>query len=253
MNDKFSLYQQEISSLRKELSDLQNKITEHSHDGVSSKRVSGGIRSNSDEFHHLGSGGLSSAYIDGDTEILIMYAGSDETNNLYTPKVSPQRDKNTFLYLRSETTGTAPSRLYATGVPTLASSTKVSVTSSSTSIDISSLNAKENELIDCHILFVNVSDPNKFILRRVTANTNKVATIAQSVGVTGNYNIAIFKGVLIGDTQIPFRRLNIMSEDFGGIRFGGGATGDGQNGLLYMTSAGVLAFRKPNGTVVNLA
>lgn len=65
-------------------------------------------------------------------------------------------------------------------------------------------------------------------------------------------NWTVFQPIYIGGSQYPFQRFYTMESTSGGVRFGGGDTNGGQNGLLYMDSTGDLYWRNKAGASTKL-
>lgn len=86
---------------------------------------------------------------------------------------------------------------------------------------------------------------------KILSNTNNTITVSGTLPTTiSDTNFAIFKPVYLGSGTFPFRRIYTLGDTDGGIRFGNGTTGNGQNGLLFLNeSTGRLQFRRPNGTI----
>lgn len=79
----------------------------------------------------------------------------------------------------------------------------------------------------------------------IASNTEKTLTITGGTfasSVTGA-QYQVFMPVYLGGATYPWRRAYIEEGTAGGLRIGLGATGGGQNGLLYMDSLGDLYFR----------
>lgn len=108
----------------------------------------------------------------------------------------------------------------------------------------------ENGALTGLVIFVNYSASN-FEGFNIVSNTKNTITIdgVFSSSVSGaTYFISI--PIYLGSANYPWRRAYVLEGAGGGVRFGQGATGGGQNGLLYMDgSSGRLQFRRPNGTV----
>jgi hypothetical protein len=105
--------------------------------------------------------------------------------------------------------------------------------------------------------FINVYNPTTNALVEtfeIASNTQNTITIT---GGTWSYTgspiiFQLFMPVYLGAADFPYRRLYTTEGTVGGIRFGFGATAGGQNGLLYMDSAGDLYWRPKTGAAVKL-
>lgn len=88
----------------------------------------------------------------------------------------------------------------------------------------------------------------------IASNTNKSITIAGGTfasSVSGA-QYQIFMPVYLGGATYPWRRIYMEEGTAGGLRIGLGATGAGQNGLLYMDATGDLYWRNKGGTSTKL-
>lgn len=86
---------------------------------------------------------------------------------------------------------------------------------------------------------------------QILSNTNNTITISGTFsGSDNNASFIVYMPAYMGASNYPFRRLYTTGSTDGGVRFGLGATNNGQNGLLYLEeSTGRLQFRRPNGTI----
>lgn len=101
---------------------------------------------------------------------------------------------------------------------------------------------QENEMIGTlgTSTYVAVWDSNNTFKQcnKIISNTENSLTIEGTWGFTdSNSTYFIWKPIYFGAALFPFKRLYTMENAEGGIRFGPGPTGGGQNGLLYMKSS----------------
>jgi len=131
--------------------------------------------------------------------------------------------------------------------------TSISVTSGGNTVTIAGYNFITNELTGAYINIINSSGA-LVETRRITSNTATVITITGTWGAsTSGGKFSIYTPTFIGKTDSIFRRLYIDEGNTdGGVRFGPGATSNGQNGLLYMDAAGDLQWRTKAGVVTKL-
>lgn len=103
--------------------------------------------------------------------------------------------------------------------------------------------------------FVIVRDPaegsstfNGFTIASNTRNTITITGGSWSFASSSNADFVIFVPMYLGSADYPWRRLYVLSDSTGGIRFGLGNTAGGQNALLFWDSAASeLKIRKTNG------
>lgn len=112
----------------------------------------------------------------------------------------------------------------------------------------------ENELSNSWILVYNPANVSEYNAFPISSNTSNTITISDTwnFSANANANFFIFTPIYFGAAQYPWRRLYTTDGSGGGIRFGFGNTGGGQNGLLYMDDAGDLYWRNKSGTLTKL-
>ncbi len=83
-----------------------------------------------------------------------------------------------------------------------------------------------------------------------------ISNTVNTITIDGTWSFSSIKSyffisipIYLGAAQYPWRRVYTGEGTGGGVRFGVGATNEGQNGLLYMDTDGRLKFRRPSGTV----
>ena len=130
--------------------------------------------------------------------------------------------------------------------------TSISVTSGGSTVTIDGFNFTTNELAGCLINIIN-SSGTITDCKTISSNTSNVITISGtwSSSVSGAVFI-IYRPVYLGSKQFIWQRFYTQEGVDGGIRFGVGETEGGQNGLLYMDSAGDLYWRGKAGTAIKL-
>jgi len=83
----------------------------------------------------------------------------------------------------------------------------------------------------------------------ITANTKHSLTISSAFGFDGKITFfLVYKPVYFGSSITQFKKIYTLD----GLRFGPGASYNGQNGLLYMDTDGSLKYREPDGDVVSV-
>jgi len=107
----------------------------------------------------------------------------------------------------------------------------------------------ENELVG---LSVQISSSSGVEYAKVLRNTTNVITLDRSF-TRGEANIFVSGSVFLGSADFPWKRLYVAQDTSGGVRFGFGATGQGDNGLLYMNDGGNLIWRDKGGSTTTIA
>jgi len=131
--------------------------------------------------------------------------------------------------------------------------TSVSTTLGGNTVTIAGFNFITNELAGAYINIYN-SSTTLVETQTIASNTATVITISGTwLASTSNATFKIYTPVFLGRTETIFRRVYVEEGTAsGGIRFGVGATGNTQNGLLYMDATGDLYWRNKAGTSTKL-
>jgi hypothetical protein len=129
---------------------------------------------------------------------------------------------------------------------------KVSISSAGNTVTINGFNFTTNELSNALINIYNSSGAY-VCTRTISSNTATVVTISGTWGSTvSNATFDIFRPVYVGAAEYIWQRFYAQEGTAGGIRFGVGSTNGGENGLLYMDSAGDLYWRDKSGSSLKL-
>lgn len=246
----FDSYKEETKEIIEELKD---EIKTHDHDGSNTSKVTGAPKIKTTEPVFVGNSGfmnLTNLNTDGAGQkryVYTMWAGNNE--NVFSSS-NAQIDKNSFLYF--DNFQGANTNLSATAYPTfLNQGNQLSITAAQTVITDDTFGWTTSELVNTYV-FIQTSGGS--VMRKITANTSTTFTMASSTGLTGSYIYAIYKPVLLGSSTFPWRRLYVLDGDANGIRFGRGATGTGENSLLYADeSTGDLSYKNFAGSDKNIA
>lgn len=87
----------------------------------------------------------------------------------------------------------------------------------------------------------------------IASNTKISLTLDSAIPASGDvYESIICKTTYLGSSIAPFRRIYTSPGENGGVRFGWGTTGNGQNGLIFMDTDGSLKYKKPDGSYISL-
>ena len=87
----------------------------------------------------------------------------------------------------------------------------------------------------------------------IASNTSTVITISGTwTSSTSGGIFFIYNPAYLGSAEHIWQRAYVQEGTSGGVRFGVGPTAGGQNGLLYMDSAGDLWWRDKAGTAIQL-
>jgi len=133
------------------------------------------------------------------------------------------------------------------------STTDVDVTAGGNTVTLVGYDFTTNELAGAYI---NIYDSSNVLIetQTIASNTATVVTIVGTwINTTSNGFFDIYVPCFIGRTQAIWRRLYVEEGTAsGGVRFGAGATGNTQNGLLYMDATGDLYWRDKAGAATKL-
>jgi len=127
--------------------------------------------------------------------------------------------------------------------------TTIAVIMGGNTVAVSNYGFTVNELAGASINIYNSA--GTFIESQIIAsNTASVITITGTwLASTSGGSFFIYQPVFFGSADTIYQRFYTEEDTGGGIRFGRGTTGGGQNGLLYMDSVGDLYWRDKGNRV----
>lgn len=243
-----------ISKLEKELQELKQKYTTHQHnntDGTNYLRKS--ITLDADQAIAVGAG---------QWQTLQQYNATDGVNfiSVFTvgeniiPGLSIKSPNMQMLMTHIPNQASNFSFLTAECPPLFISyaNTSISTTLGGSTVTITGYSFSTDELAGAYINIYN-SSSDLIETQIIASNTSTVITISGTwlASTTGTFKI--YNPVFLGRTETIFHRLYVEEgTSVGGVRFGVGATGNTQNGLLYMDAAGDLYWRDKGGVSVKL-
>lgn len=157
-----------------------------------------------------------------------------------------------FIHLPN-TPGTSRMRMYAKPLVVATIGTTVSTTAAGNTVTIVGYNFVTNELAGAFIVIVNSVTQAVIETQTIASNTATVITISGTwLNSTASGKFLIYRPVGLGDQTVNFRILYLGEGTSAGVRLGVGATGNGQNGLLYMDATGDLYWRDKGGVATKL-
>lgn len=190
----------------------------------------------------------------GEEVITIIVAGKDQTAGVTQSSISnmqiqlehyPQ-DPNNFSFFDA----------FRPPLYTNTANTTITVTAGGSTVTITGYTFPVNSLFNATtpvLIDIFDSSGNLVETQSIASNTATVITINGTwLNTTIGGTFLVFVPVFLGRTQNPWQRAYVMDSTAGGVRFGGGPTNAGQNGLLYMDSAGDLYWRNKSGTSTKL-
>jgi len=253
--EKIEEQAEEIKSLQKTVEKLQSDVKSlletmksHGHNDVDgSVKLSESIRLKLGQQFALGHTALGEAKPVADRLLSGLITGTD------TEGLDGSENSQLTVEFQKSTTGTTNQTFFYGFRPPLYIGDRGSVTSGGTTLSQSNFSWETNELDGAMVIVTNPSTPSQFDVYEIASNTSTVLTITGGTWTfTGNNaDFTIFVPIYFGSAEFPWRRLYTGDTSAGGIRFGFGDTNGGQNGLLY-NEAGVLKWRKPDGTVTTI-
>lgn len=128
----------------------------------------------------------------------------------------------------------------------------ISVTAAGNTVTTSDYTYTSNELTGA---LINIYDSSGVFVecQTIASNTSTVITISGTwINTTNNGYYIVYAPMYVGISQFIWKRNYVDEGTGGGVRFGVGPTAAGQNGLLYMDSAGDLYWRPKTGAAVKL-
>lgn len=257
MNPDLKALQNKVTELENQIKSLGSLLKSHQHtisDGTSVLRKS--IHLDVDQLFSIGPAQMisqvnSTGVGTTDFKSLSISVGSDsvtlpaqyKSSNLQLNLIHFEKDSNKYSYLTcARSPQVAPYE-----------NTSISVSSGGNTVTITGYDFVTNELTGAYINIFN-SSGTLIETRKISSNTATVITITGTWGAsTSGGKFSIYTPTFIGKTDSIFRRLYVdEGTTDGGVRFGPGATGNGQNGLLYMDSAGDIYWRNKAGASTKL-
>lgn len=241
-----------LESLAKDIEDVQRILRTHKHEGNEadgSERLQREIDLLAGQ--SLGSGGVGS-----------MTGFSDPANDRTIVAMGTGRDqsaadglKNSIIYVEHQYLTEATTKqtfFYGIRGPFYVGPNGGIIVSGEDTFQQSTFAFKPDELVGAYLV-VNSEDNSTFESYQITANTSQQITIDGTWGFSGsNLSWTVSMAIYNGSANYPWRRLYTGDLTGGGIRFGYGPTGGGQNGLLYMDAAGNLFWRNKAGSSTQL-
>lgn len=149
---------------------------------------------------------------------------------------------------------TNDSYFYGIRSPIYSSTNGGGITSGGTTFAQSKYSWTTNELDGAFIAVFDTANTGQFDWFEIASNTTTTLTITGGTWTFTDTNAQwfIIVPVYLGWSTFPWRRAYVLDGTGGGVRFGGGDTAGGQNGLLYMDAAGDLYWRPKTGAAVKL-
>lgn len=140
---------------------------------------------------------------------------------------------------------------YSTRPPLYINSSPVSVSAGSNQITDTTKSWAINELAGASIMIF--KDLAFIETKKIVSNTQNTMTLDTAFSQSSNNVIyATYVPTFLGSANTPWRRVFTEEGTDGGVRFGVGPTNQGQNGHLYMDSAGDLYWRNKSGSSTKL-
>jgi len=236
-----------IDFLIKRVEALEALLANHHHDGLDgSANLSFHQSLNDLQEYRI----ANSAYFTGATQLL---QGQELTRAVITSgrdnNPTDGFDNSQLVLEHNYTAAGNLSFYYGTRSP-LYTGIDASVKSGSGVLKQNSYKWTPDELVGCAV-HVTSTTTGAFKIGTVLSNTETTVTLESG---TWGFNtkedgiFVIFVPVYLGGGNVPWRRAYVTEGTGGGLRFGFGATGDGNNGLLYMDSVGDLYWRTKAGS-----
>lgn len=246
----------EINQLKQELNKFKYEYSKHQHsdvDGTNSLRKSFNL--DNDQFANIGLGSLASYPVlkPGQTTEQLGFGIALSKDQTVGFKNKVKVLQLNFLHLPNQTSS-EKDFINAYGGMAVSSfeDNFINTTIGGTTVTINGYDFATNELAGQLINIYNSSDT--FIeCQTIASNTSNTITISGTwKASTSGGKFSIYNPVYFGTKDTIWKRFYTQEGTDGGIRFGVGPTGGGQNGLLYMDSAGDLWWRNKAGTAIQL-
>lgn len=260
MNEELKSQVEELSNKVKELTEKLNETSkkldeytikhkEHIHNGEDgTNTITGDLRLHKDRTIKLADCEIAQLVrginTSGETNMFAIAVGRDPRSGIASNSENAQfnivhQPQSTISYI----SGIRP--------PLYINSTVISTTSGGSTITFTGANFVVNDLAGAS---VNIYDSTGALveMQTIASNTATVITISSTwLNTTTGGTAEVLFPMYLGISNYPWQRGYVMDGSGGGIRFGGGATNNGQNALLY-TDGTSLKFRKKDGTVTTV-
>lgn len=251
--------QQEINNLKQaneeltlRIEQLETAMLNHTHTGQdgSNYLYNESIKLKPGSFFNTGKAALAESSNE-DTQVagLVVGDSADVEGTLNTAKGA----QFTIEHQKSTDGSTNQTFIYSYRNPVYIG-TSGSVSSGGTTLSQNEFAWTTNELDGAYVIAYDSANPGQFDVFEIASNTSSTITITGGTWTFTDSSGAwtVFVPVYLGSADYPYRRLYTMNGTAGGVRFGPGDTAGGQNGLLYMDSAGDIYWRNKSGTSTKL-
>lgn len=246
--------EQRVRELEQRLETFERKYTIHQHDGVDGTgTLHKNIRLDRDQWLSVGpmqnitQTTQKKASVD-EFYINTISVGSDDPTVGFTNK-----SNNMQLNFVHRPNSTSYLMCFKNPLVTSVEGTSISTTAAGDTITISGFNFTTNELTGA---LINIYNSSNVLVetQTIASNTSTVITISGVwLNSTSSGKFQIYNPVHLGFTTEIFNRLYVQEgTTVGGVRFGVGATANGQNGLLYMDATGDIYWQNKGGTSTKL-
>lgn len=243
---------QQVADLAQKIQGLESRLNSHQHtisDNTSPLRKT--IIIDQDQYFGLGN-----------TQIYAPTLANGTVDDLYASSYSVGPDSigkplnksaNMELNFLHKPNGTQSFiRSFRSPIVVSFENTSISVSSGGNTLTTTGFNFQTNELAGALINIYNAA--NDLVETQVIQSNNSIVItiVGTWLASTSGGKFLVFVPVYFGSAEVPFQRFYTQEGTVGGVRFGTGPTGTGQNGLLYMDATGDLYWRNKAGTATKL-
>lgn len=252
--------EQQIANLTRELQNMKQIFTNHQHANDGTAYLRKNIFLDRDQWLGVGTAQFITGqpYIsgingDGTPNILFALAESVGPDAVTEGFVNKSKNMQMELIHFPNNPGTSRLRAYASPLVTALESSSISTTAGGTTTTITGYSFDTDSLAGAFIVIINKTTGAVIEQRTITSNTATVITISGTWGSSSTgEKFRIYRPVGLGDQEVNYRILYLGEGTSAGVRFGGGLTSGGQNGLLYMDATGDLYWRNKANVATKL-
>lgn len=250
--------QSQVADLTTKINEITDTLKEHKHSGSDgSEVIDQSLEIRSPNSIKLGYGEVGSYIVNPGVSLDSATAGGEA----FQTSISVGKDigdlystGNAQLSLIHYAKDTTTYYSYLTGArpPYYVSPESITITNGGNTLTSTKFSWTTNELAGAYVNIIHATT-GAIETRTIASNTSTIITISGTwTSATASYYYIIWRPMYLGWSTTPWKRLYVDESNNGGIRFGVGSTGNGQNGLLYMDSTGDLYWRDKASTATKL-
>lgn len=259
LKNEIERLQEQVNALKKTIDENSYYLKYHEHNNADkSKNLSSSLLLDMEAVIASGKAGLTGKYIENYLYRLGFFTGPEDVRG----EAWGSFTTDTNLILEHQYSGIKVFYGYSHTFAQDTASFRLTVTKGTNRLENSNLSFR-NENFSNHLLIISKASysPGEITTYGywIQSNSPTSITIYGTFDFTGPVSaIIIFEPLYLGTAFTPWRRLWVCDENIndgnqGGIMFGKGQVGNGQNSLLFVDKDGKLKYKNRSGTITTLA